>query len=165
MKKLASTQNKVYTLMDKLGPVREILVEKDDDCQEWGLEQLMENLWRYVERNPLRECEDNKGKTEDFKHQPWIKEKEKLLFGNNGGKPGHKPNYLYCNSQQHNSLNRMKVLDIAARQAILQKSGLCWNCTGGGHGVTQCKSRGCKNCNRKHYTSICNQEKSTRSIS
>ena len=30
----------------------------------------------------------------------------------------------------------MKVLDIAARRAILQRSGLCWNCTGGGHGVT-----------------------------
>ena len=26
-----------------------------------------------------------KRKTEDFKHRPWIKEKAKLLFGNNGG--------------------------------------------------------------------------------
>ena len=155
MKKLASAQSMVYTLMDKLGPVREILVQKDDDWEEWGLEQLVESLRRYVQRNPLRDSEDNKRRTEDFKVRPWIKENErpeKLLFGNNGGKPGRKPNCVYCNSQEHNSLNCTKKLDIAARPAILQRSGLCWNCTGGGHGVTQCRSRGCKNCNRKHHT-------------
>ena len=32
-----------------------------------GLEELVENLRRYVERNPLRENED-KRKTEDLKH-------------------------------------------------------------------------------------------------
>lgn len=87
--------------------------------------------------------------------------KGKATFRNNGGRPGRKPNCVYCSSQEHNSLNCTKVPDVAARRAILQKSGLCWNCTGGGHGVTQCKSRGCKNCNRKHHTSICDQGKST----
>ena len=128
MKKLASAQSMVNTLLDKLGPVREILVQKDDDWEEWGLEQLVENLRRYVERNPLRDSEDNKRKTEDFKHRPWIK--EKLLFGSNGAKPGRKLNCVYCNSQEHNSFNCTRVLDIAARPAILQKSGLRWNCTG-----------------------------------
>lgn len=54
--------------------------------EEWGLEELVENLRRYVERNPLRENED-KRKTEDLKHRPWKKEKEKekLLFGRNNG--------------------------------------------------------------------------------
>ena len=60
MKKLASAQSMVYTLMDKLGPVREILVQKDDDWEEWGLEQLVENLRRYVERNHLRDSEDRR---------------------------------------------------------------------------------------------------------
>ena len=27
-----------------LGPVREVLVQKDDDWEEWGLEELVENL-------------------------------------------------------------------------------------------------------------------------
>ena len=54
MKKLASIQSMVYMLMDKLGPIRKILVQKDDDWEEWGLEQLVENLQRYVERNPLK---------------------------------------------------------------------------------------------------------------
>ena len=47
---------------------------------------------------PLERQEDNKRRKEDFKHRPWIKEKEKpekLLFGNNGGQPGRKPNFVY----------------------------------------------------------------------
>ena len=44
--------------MDKLGPARKLLVEKDDDWEEWGLEELMENLRKYVKRNPLRDNED-----------------------------------------------------------------------------------------------------------
>ena len=110
LEKLASAQSMVYTLMDKLGPVREILVQKDidDDWEEWGLEQLVDSLRRYVKRNLLRDNEDNKRRTENFKERPWIKEKkrpEKLLFRNNGGKPGRKPNRVYCNSQEHKSLN------------------------------------------------------------
>ena len=33
MKKLQSAKNYVYSIMDRLGPVREVLVQKDDD---WG---------------------------------------------------------------------------------------------------------------------------------
>ena len=33
MKKLRSAENYVYRIMDRLGPVREVLVQKDDD---WG---------------------------------------------------------------------------------------------------------------------------------
>ena len=49
MKRLTSAQSLVYTLMDKLGPVREVLVQKDDDWEEWGLEELVENLRKYVD--------------------------------------------------------------------------------------------------------------------
>ena len=34
MKKLQSAQNYVYSIMDRLGPVREVLVQKDDDWEE-----------------------------------------------------------------------------------------------------------------------------------
>ena len=70
MKKLASAQSMVYTLMDKLGPVQEILVQKDDDWEEWGLEQLVENLRWYVERNPLRDSKDGR-------FQAWTVDKRK----------------------------------------------------------------------------------------
>ena len=44
MTKLQSAQNYVYNIMDRLGPVREVLVQKDDDWEEWGLEELVESL-------------------------------------------------------------------------------------------------------------------------
>lgn len=45
--------------MDKLGPVREAVVQKDDDWEEWGLEELAENLGKYTDRNPLPLVESN----------------------------------------------------------------------------------------------------------
>ena len=44
MKRLMSAQSLVYNLMDKLGPVREVLIQEDDNWEEWGLEDLVENL-------------------------------------------------------------------------------------------------------------------------
>ena len=36
IKKLQSAENYVYSIMDRLGPVREVLVQKYDDWEEWG---------------------------------------------------------------------------------------------------------------------------------
>ena len=52
MKKLEGSQSYVYSIMDKLGPVREAMAQKDDDWEEWGLEELVENLRKYTDRNP-----------------------------------------------------------------------------------------------------------------
>ena len=43
-KKLQSAENYVYSIMDRVGPVREVLAQKDDDGEEWGLEELVESL-------------------------------------------------------------------------------------------------------------------------
>ena len=51
--KLQTDQSFVYSLMDKHGPVREILTQNDDGWEEWGLEQLVKKLQKYIERNPL----------------------------------------------------------------------------------------------------------------
>ena len=44
IKKLHGAQSYVYSIMDKLGPVREAMVQKDDNWEELGLEELVENL-------------------------------------------------------------------------------------------------------------------------
>ena len=53
MGKLSAAQSHVYTLLDKVGPVREIITQRDDEWEQWGLGDLMDNLKRFVERNPL----------------------------------------------------------------------------------------------------------------
>ncbi|XP_070537520.1 uncharacterized protein [Ptychodera flava] len=163
---LCTAQSSVYTLMDKLGPVREVLVQKDDDWEEWGLEQLVENLRKYVERNPLRVSDDRvtTGRRDDTaRHTSWRKKEEKLLLGSNGeSKQGRK---IKCVSEDHSSNGCMKVLDVATKRAILRRNRLCFNCTGFGHLAVNCRSRGCKNCKGKHHTSICDKGKSTLDVS
>ena len=53
MKKLEGAQSYVYSIMDKLGPVRESMAQKDNKWEEWGLEELVDNLRKYTDRNPL----------------------------------------------------------------------------------------------------------------
>ena len=53
MKKLEMVQSHVCTLIDKLGPVKEAIIQKEDDWEEWDLEQLVENLRKYTDRQPL----------------------------------------------------------------------------------------------------------------
>ena len=79
MKKVQTAQSCAYTLMDKLGPVIEVLVQKDDKWEEWGLEELTENLRLYLERNPLRDEENNTGKPDCSSKHP-LRRKENLLF-------------------------------------------------------------------------------------
>ena len=139
----------VYTLMDKLGPVRDLPVQTIDDWEEWGLEQLVENLRKYVEQNPLTE------------------RRSKMLDSS----PGEETKRKCCleipkDQDQTESLRAL----IAAPISILAQtvSGyliwpqdercyrgnrMCFNCTGAGH-VSKCKSRGCRNCQTKHNSSI-----------
>ena len=53
MGKLSAAQSHDYRLLDKLEPVQEIITQKDDEWEQWGLEDLMDYLKRFVERNPL----------------------------------------------------------------------------------------------------------------
>ena len=76
MKKLDSVQSMVYTLMDKLGPVQWISAQNDDNWEEWKLEDLVENLRKYVERCPLQTF-DNKGLEVN---QQFQQRKDKLLM-------------------------------------------------------------------------------------
>ena len=160
MKKLETAQSFVYSLMDKLGPVKEALVRKDDEWEEWKLEELVENLRKYIDRNPLPETDTGASpypslvkKRNEF--QDWRNKRDKMLLASVEKPQRRTPGCVYCGLPNHRSVDCLKVLDVAARKDILKKSRLCFNCTGFGHMATKCNSRGCGKCNRKHHTSIC----------
>ena len=155
MKKLDSAQCTVYTLLDKLGPVREIIAQGDDNWEEWNLEQLVQNLRKYVDRNPLKTSEETKL---EVTNKDRLREREKLLFGN--GQPnGKKPEgCVYCSSNQHRSMQCTRVLNVANRREILKNNKLCYNCTGTGHTAGNCKSRSCTKCGQRHHTSLCEKQ-------
>ena len=153
MKKLDSVQSMVYSLMDKLGPVQRILAQGDDNWEEWKLQDLTENLRKFVERCPLRSPEDNIG---DSFHQH--QRKDKLFMENSYQK---NKSCVYCGNQGHRSAECTRVLTIANRREHLKRNKLCFNCTGKGHNANVCRSPNCAKCGGKHHTSICSRTKGT----
>ena len=84
--------------MDKLCPVREVLIHKDDNWEEWGLEDPVENLPKYVERNLFRDTEDTGRKDDIPRNRRWrrVRAREKMLLGNNRMlRRNQKPTYVH----------------------------------------------------------------------
>ena len=144
--------------LDKLGPVREVMAQKDDNWEEWGLEELVDNLRKYTDRNPLPLVESNPPPTSDSGNQDGCpKGKDKLLMsGGNSRQQQGPPPCVYCGLKNHCSSECTKILDIASRREYLTRNKL-WS----GHVASKCKSRGCGKCNGRHHTSVCNKMKST----
>ena len=171
MKKLDTAQSFVYTLMDKLGPVKEALVQKDDKWEEWDLQQLAENLRRYIDRNPLPESgmmtpssqSNPMKKRMSETNQDWRK-RDRIMLASAQNSQRRLPGCLYCGLPNHRSADCLKVLDMAHRRDILTSKRLCFNCTGFGHMASRCKSRGCSKCSGKHHTSICDVMPAEREI-
>ena len=135
MKKLDSVQSMVYTLMDKLGPVQRILAQNDDNWEEWKLEDLVENLRKYVKRCPLQTF-DNKG----WKvNQQFQQRKDKLLMERGYQKD---KSCVYCGSIEHRTNDCTKVLTLADHGEHLKSNKLCFNCTGKKQGFNTTVSTG-----------------------
>ena len=162
LKKLQSAQSYVYSIMEKLGQVREALVQKDDNWPEWRLEELIESLSKYTDRNPLPETssqnQDVKKPLGSNQGNHWRRREKMLMSGPNQGLPRLPPSCApcaYCNSHQQRSSECMKILDVFSRREFPKRNRLCFNCAKSGHAVTQCKSLGCGRCNGRDLTSIC----------
>lgn len=160
MGKLDTAQSAVYSISDKLGPIKELITQNDDDWEDWNLEDLVENLRKYTNRNPLKIGEENRDR-------PYKGNKEHYLRRDNAASGSqitklmiNKQKYActYCDSAEHTSGKCTKILDVAARKEILRKKKACYNCTATGHHGSQCRSRGCFNCGEKHHTSICSKQ-------
>ena len=52
MNKFERAKSYVYSIMDKLGTVKESMAQRDDEWEEWRLEELVENLRKYTDRDP-----------------------------------------------------------------------------------------------------------------
>ncbi|XP_078361896.1 uncharacterized protein LOC144646227 [Oculina patagonica] len=165
MKKLEGAQSYVYSIMDKLGPVREAMAQKDDDWEEWGLMELVDNLRKYTDRNPLPLVESSPPASSDTvpeKQYSHPKREDKLLMsGGTSRQPQWPPPCVYCSLKNHRSSDCTKVLDIASRREHLARNKLCYNCAKPGHLVSKCEKRGCGKCKGRHHTSICDRMKTT----
>ena len=139
MGKLSAAQSHVCTLLDKLGPVREIITQKDDKWEQWGLEDLMDNLKRLVERNPLTTYDHLKdGRTNHYgqferSNRNMEKGDTLLLAKRHNQDNSFKTKCMHCNMDNHRSSECMKVITIADRKEMIKKQKLCYNSCKFGH--------------------------------
>ena len=135
MKKLEGAQSYVYSIMDKLGSIREAMAQKDDDWEKWGLEELVENLSKYTDRYPLPLVESSMpppsptvpGNRDNRQKKP----DKNFMAGGNIRQPQSPPPCVKCGLNSHRSSNRTKVLDIASRREYLARNKLCYNWASG----------------------------------
>ena len=121
--------------MDKLGQVKEATAQKDKSWEEWGLVELVENLRKYTDKNPLP---DATAPTQQETEKPVgnqgnnLRRKESMLMSSPSlRQPRQLPTpaaCVYCNSAQHQSLECTKVLDRASRREFLKRNSLLYNC-------------------------------------
>ena len=137
MKKLEGAQSYVYSIMDKLGPIREAMAQKDDDWKKWGLEELVENLRKYTNRNPLPLVESSLPPTSPTVPGNWDNRQKKpdknFMAGGNIRQPQSPPPCVYYGLKSHRSSDCTKVLDISSRREYLARNKLCYNCARSGH--------------------------------
>ena len=75
--------------------------------------------------------------------------------------PTHRPSCNYCKSSTHASTNCDKVDTQQARVEFIKQHNLCFNCLGH-HRASRCNSKKrCRQCKRKHHTSICTEAPSS----
>ena len=87
MKKLDSAQSYVYTLIDKLGPVKENVIQKDNDWENRDLMKLVENLEKYIDRHPLPNSESTDMKRRANEYQTNWRQRDKMMFASTSDKP------------------------------------------------------------------------------
>ena len=167
MGKLSASQSHVYTLLDKLGPVSEIIAKKGDEWEQWGLKDLVDNLKRFVDRNPLttndRLKDGRNNHNGQFERSNRNMERSDTLFlaKQHNQKNSFKTKCVYYTLDNHGSSECMRVKTIADHKEMIKKQKLCYNCCKFGYQASKCSSKDCQKCGAKHHTSICDKINST----
>ena len=125
MNKLKRAQSYVYSIMDTLGPVKESMAQRDDEWEEWGLEELVKDLRKYTDRNPLPNETGRKTPKTPKVSQDSDRRRDNLLLAGSC----NASDCVSCGSNQRQSKDCNKILDVANRREFLKKHKLCYNCT------------------------------------
>ena len=134
MKNLERAQSRVYSIMDNLGPVNESMAQRNDDWEEWGLAELVGNLRKYTDRNPLLNEIGGKIPKSPKGSQVSDRRRYNLLLAVSCSVSDS----VYWGSNQHRSRDCNKILDIASHREFLEKHKLCYNCTRSSHLPVMC---------------------------
>ena len=155
MGKLGEINGLTRATLDKLEGIRADLVRTDDSWQEWGFPQLVNALRRWTERNPI--SQEERGLSTNFREANQGTQKREKFF--QVRQEWKRRPCIYCEGDDHKSVECKKVTEITQRRECLKKKKLCFNCTGTNHRAAECRVRsGCQVCSARHHTSICDKK-------
>ena len=125
MGKLQEVNGYVWMTIDKLPGIRGHLVRMDDSWREWNFPQLVDELRKWTERNPIQ-TKSNEKPLRDKSYQT----QQKYERGREN---------VYCEKSDHRSVDCNKtVTTLDERKRLLNNKRLCFNCTGGKHRAVDC---------------------------
>ena len=125
MGKLQEVNGYVRMTIDKLPGIRGHLVRMDDSWREWNFPQLVDELRKWTERNPIQ-TKSNEKPLRDKSYQT----QQKYERGRE---------YVYCEKSDHRSVDCIKtVTTLDERKRLLNNKRPCFNCTGGKHRAVDC---------------------------
>ena len=146
--KLHQVEGNVAMTLDELPAIRGDLVRTDPDWEIWVYGKLAEALRQWTRRNPI---DDKTAEEPEYKRR----ERSGKLYQARQNK-----GCVYCDDVNHKSGGCTKVTSTSERRQILAKRHLCFNCTGASHRAADCPSKSkCLNCEKRHHTSICDDQK------
>eukprot|EP00794_Sanderia_malayensis_P008645 gene8645-biopygen6924 len=152
MGQLGTVSGNVRMTLDKLEGIRADITRADNKWKEWSFQDLLEALHQWIDRNPIQPGE------RDVRTQPRDQRRDRTFAASEQIKPRA---CVYCNKQEHKSINCEAVPTLEERRKILSSKRLCFNCTGEKHRAQECRSKTtCQVCQRRHHTSICDKKQS-----
>ena len=127
----------VLPTLNKLPSIKADLVRTDEEWEEWGMENLIKALQKWLKRN-----QPEAGKEKRERH--WLSQRgAHCIFG-------CKESHWGDACPEYDTLEK--------RRRFFSEHRLCFNCAQSGHRENKCRARGCYKCKARHHTSLCNRE-------
>ena len=142
------------TTINKLPHVKPDVVRIDDEWEQWVMEDLIENLGKWLKRNkPEEQMDSTTDTTKREKH--WFSKGERRTPVS---KPSRQePTCMFC-KESHWGDACPTYDTLKKRKKFFVEGRLCFNCGKHGHRESKCHSRGCFKCKAKHHTSLCDMK-------
>ena len=144
----------VMTTINKLPHVKPDVVRVDDDWEQWGMENLIESLGKWLKRNKPEEQIDSRPETTK-REKHWYSKGEGRTSASKPSRQG--PNCMFC-KESHWGDACPTYDTLEKRKKFFVEGKLCFNCGKHGHRESKCHSRGCFKCKAKHHKSLCDMK-------
>ncbi|KAK6027246.1 Tas retrotransposon peptidase A16, partial [Ostertagia ostertagi] len=135
-----------FTVAIQRNALKEKVSLPQNEC--WTLTKLLTTLDKVIKQEeeiekhiPRKQENTQFPKKEMFRPQPQMKKRTPFCF--------------YCESKEHWSTNCTKIVSPRARLEYLKKANRCIGCGSKTHSFTECKTKGCMHCGKKHHASTC----------